>query len=74
MTLQKTADSVGRLRTAFEPVVDAVVLEVDYMRLADGIVKANNFDGAAVACPFFINHYHTVGRFLLGAKSRQTDH
>jgi len=74
MTLQKTAYSIRRLRPAIEPVVDAFVFEIDDLGLADGVVKANNFDGAAVARALLINDYHTVGRFLLGAKSRQTDH
>ena len=42
-------DRVAGLRTLGEPVVNAFQIEIDFMGIADGIVRSEHFDATAIA-------------------------
>src|ERR1700687_5207522 len=57
VVLHQPAHGVRRLRAVLHPILDAFVLQIHHRRLADRIVKSNNFHRAAVAGPHFVDHH-----------------
>jgi hypothetical protein len=74
VVLHQTAYSFRGLRAVFDPVFNAVMLEVNRHRLSHRIVMPNHFNGPAVAGAFLVDYYQTVGRFLFRPETGQSNH
>src|ERR1035437_9105152 len=64
---------VGRLRALADPVVDALLLDIDERRLGARVVVAQDFDEAAVAGGARVGHHDAEERALLGTGTAQTN-
>ena len=53
-------DRVAGLRTLGEPVVNAFQIEIDFMGVADGIVRSEHFDATAIAHIAAIGGYEFI--------------
>ena len=51
----------------FDPMVNALIINMYLSRLRDGIIVTNHFHRAAIARPVILNYHHAVRGFLLGA-------
>ena len=62
------------VRHATTRIDNPIALEVQAGRAGTGVIGADNFQGAAVAGPLFINHNDAVIRLLGRTNARQTNH
>jgi hypothetical protein len=56
ISLNQTADGVGRLGTAREPVLDAIELERAVVPLFFGVISADQLEKFSIAWTAFIGH------------------
>jgi len=70
-SLQKGLYSIGRLSVILNPVIDALVIQLDLGRRSYRVVMTHYFHRAAIPGALFFNNDHAIRGFLLGAKTRQ---
>jgi hypothetical protein len=70
---QKTANGVARLRTARQPILYALGIELNDRRTFEGIVRPDNLNRPAVARFSFVEDDNSIKGLLLFANSSQAD-
>jgi len=67
----KAAYGITRLCANSEPMLDALVIQLQLRGLFQWIVRPHQFHDAAIARPSLLNHYDAIVRLLLLANARQ---
>src|SRR5690349_7906486 len=70
---KQRADRVGRLCAAIEPIVDAVVLQIERLLTLTRSILADHFDELAVARAARVGDDDTVRRLLFAPGTTQAD-
>ena len=62
-------DGVACLRTLCEPIIDAFQIEIDFVGIADGIIRSEHFDAATIAHVAAVGGYEFIEGAVRGTVS-----
>src|ERR1051325_8934206 len=71
IVVNQAFDSLRHPGAILNPMIDAVVFQDDLRRMGKRVVIPHDFESAAIAGAFLLNHHHTIKRLLFGAEPRQ---
>jgi hypothetical protein len=73
IAFNQAAYRIRWLRSAFYPVIDSLVVELNISRITARVVITNRFDEATISLRAFLGDNNSIERLLLRASSSQSD-